>query len=129
MRHGCGPCSPWPLAIGLEPMGPRWLAPVDDDQTGRRGGAACGRRPAGGLPCATADEDLARLAALTADWPAMSGGATVAGFCPQVRRARGDLPAAVAPAPIPGVEGPGVVLAGSCADRTRERLDRFEAVR
>ncbi len=78
---------------------------------------------------ATEDEDLARLAALTADWPAMSGGATVAGFYPQVWRARGDLPPSAEAEPIPGVEGPGVILAGSCADRTREQLDLFGAER
>jgi uncharacterized protein YgbK (DUF1537 family) len=84
---------------------------------------------AGGVGFALADaavpEDLAALAALTVDWPLMTGNSSIAAYYPPLWRERG----LVAPEPgasgLPAVPGPAVVLAGSCADRTRRQLEIF----
>jgi uncharacterized protein YgbK (DUF1537 family) len=73
------------------------------------------------------DDDLASLAAVVIDWPLMTGGSTVCEFYAPLWRARGLTAAdALAPA-LPKGRGHGVVLAGSCAERTFEQLEVFGA--
>jgi uncharacterized protein YgbK (DUF1537 family) len=74
-------------------------------------------------------EDLAAIAALTVDWPLMTGNAPIVRHYPALWRERGWLNDAPAKRPLPAVESPGVVLAGSCAERTLEQLAVFEQAR
>jgi uncharacterized protein YgbK (DUF1537 family) len=74
-------------------------------------------------------EDLAAVAALTVDWPLMTGNAPIIRHYPALWRERGWLDDAPPKRPLPAVEGPGVVLAGSCAERTLEQLAAFEQAR
>jgi uncharacterized protein YgbK (DUF1537 family) len=74
-------------------------------------------------------EDLAAIAVLTVDWPLMTGNAPVIRHYPPLWRARGWLDDAPPKRPLPAVESPGVVLAGSCAERTLEQLAAFEQAR
>jgi len=70
--------------------------------------------------------DLAALAELTWGWPLMTGNSSIGAYYPALWRANGWL-AGEAEAPgLAAVEGPGVVLAGSCADRSIEQLKHFE---
>ena len=91
----------------------------------------CAELRAAGIGCAIADavmhEDLQHLARATADWPLMTGGSSVAAHYPAVWRALGWLGPAAADKGLPAVAGPGVVLAGSCADQTRTQLRQFAA--
>jgi uncharacterized protein YgbK (DUF1537 family) len=74
--------------------------------------------------------DLAALAELSWDWPLMTGNSSIAAYFPRWWRAQGWLAAnAPPPAPLPAVQGPGVVLAGSCAGRSLEQLQAFGAER
>ncbi len=99
----------------------------------RAGAAAIARRAAAlqaeGVGCAIADaavhEDLAHLAAATVDWSLMTGGSSIAAHYPALWRRSGRLGAAGAPPALPPVPGPGVVLAGSCAEQTRRQLAHF----
>lgn len=99
----------------------------------RAGAAAIARRVAAlqadGVQCAIADaalhEDLVHLAAATVDWPLMTGGSSIAAHYPALWRQRGWLPEGSASITLPPVRGPGVVLAGSCADQTRAQLAEF----
>ncbi|MEO8280323.1 MAG: 3-oxo-tetronate kinase [Ideonella sp.] len=99
----------------------------------RAGAAAIQRRAAQlqaeGIGCAIADaavhEDLQHLAAATVDWPLMTGGSSIAAHYPPLWRARGWLGAGGLPVTLPNVTGPGVVLAGSCAEQTRRQLEHF----
>lgn len=99
----------------------------------RAGPAAIARRVAAlqgaGIACAIADaavhDDLAHLAAATVAWPLMTGGSSIAAHYPPLWRARGWLGPDAAAVALPAVRGPGVVLAGSCADQTRAQLDHF----
>lgn len=75
------------------------------------------------------EADLMALAAASVDWPLMTGGSSVAAHYPAVWRERGWLAETPAPAPLAAVDGPGVVIAGSCAERTREQLDLFGRAR
>lgn len=70
------------------------------------------------------NHDLKRLAEVCIDWPVMTGGATVAEHYPAIWRDRGRLGARETV--LPRVEGPAVILAGSCAEQTRAQLDHFE---
>ncbi|CDX32643.1 conserved hypothetical protein [Mesorhizobium plurifarium] len=74
-------------------------------------------------------DDLAAVAALTVDWPLMTGNAPVIRHYPALWRKRGWLDDAPPKRPLPAVESPGVVLAGSCAERTLEQLAAFEQAR
>jgi len=70
-------------------------------------------------------EDLAALAEFAADWPLLTGNSSIAEYLPQVWERRGWCQlkdTAAEPAPV---SGPGVVLAGSCAERTLEQLAAF----
>ncbi|WP_249157468.1 3-oxo-tetronate kinase [Bradyrhizobium sp. KB893862 SZCCT0404] len=72
------------------------------------------------------DRDLAMLAALTSDWKLMTGNATIVQHYPEIWRAQGLIPTAETRSSLPAVGGAGVVLAGSCAERTLEQLAEFE---
>jgi uncharacterized protein YgbK (DUF1537 family) len=89
----------------------------------------CERLIADGTGFALADaavpDDLAALAALTVDWPLMTGNSSIAAYYPALWRERGLVDPQAAVAPLPPVAGPGVVLAGSCAERTRRQLEIF----
>lgn len=69
---------------------------------------------------------LDTIAALTCDWPLMTGNATLVRHYPRHWRDRGMLPLSTSHQKLPAVPGAGVVLAGSCAERTLEQLADFE---
>jgi len=75
---------------------------------------------------AISNDDLAALAELTAEWRFMTGNSTIAGFYPPIWRRQGLIPPDRGPPSLPPIDGPAVVLAGSCADRTLEQLVAFE---
>lgn len=81
-----------------------------------------------GIPFLIADavleEDLRRIAEASVDWPLMTGGSSVAAHYPALWARRGWMPPGGAP-PLPGTPGPAAVLAGSCAERTREQVACF----
>jgi uncharacterized protein YgbK (DUF1537 family) len=81
-----------------------------------------------GIPFLIADaitpEDLRSIAEASWDWPVMTGGSSVAAYYPALWRARGLL-SGQAPEPLEGIGGTGAVLAGSCAERTREQIAAF----
>lgn len=72
------------------------------------------------------EQDLQTIAAASCDWPVMTGGSSVAAYYPALWRQRGWLAGGTPPA-LPGASGPGAVLAGSCAERTREQIGAFAA--
>jgi uncharacterized protein YgbK (DUF1537 family) len=74
---------------------------------------------------AIAEADLDCLAEATSDWPLMTGNSTLASHWPGRWRAAGRLGVRADGASLPPVAGAGVVLAGSCADRTAAQLARF----
>ncbi len=75
------------------------------------------------------DADLDHVAALTCDWPLMTGNATLVRSYPQLWRDQGLLAAPFHRRELPKINGTGVVLAGSCAERTLEQLADFEKSR
>lgn len=75
---------------------------------------------------AVVPDDLPPIAEAAADMPLLTGNSSVAEYLPAAWVRRGLL-AANRAAPLPRVDGPGVVLAGSCAARTIEQLAAFEA--
>jgi uncharacterized protein YgbK (DUF1537 family) len=78
---------------------------------------------------ATEPADLATLAELTWDWPLMTGNSSVGAYYPALWRKNAWLTRDSAASPLPPVTGPGVVLAGSCADRSIAQLRAFERER
>jgi uncharacterized protein YgbK (DUF1537 family) len=74
---------------------------------------------------AATPEDLQVVAALTVSWPLMTGNSSVAAYYPALWRERGWISGPAAPAKMPPVNGPGIVLAGSCAERTLRQLELF----
>ena len=72
------------------------------------------------------DRDLDTLATLTCDWKLMTGNATIVQHYPDIWKARGLVGAAKRPPGLRAVGGGGVVLSGSCAERTLEQLAEFE---
>src|SRR5262245_4922371 len=74
------------------------------------------------------EDDLRMLAAVSVDWPLMTGGSSVAVYYPDLWRAQG-LVDGFSPSSLPTVHGPAAVLAGSCAERTAEQLEHFEGSR
>lgn len=75
------------------------------------------------------DRDLDVLAALTSNWKLMTGNATIVQHYPAIWRAQGLVAPTGKQARLPAVNGSGVVLAGSCAERTLEQLAEFEKFR
>jgi 3-dehydrotetronate 4-kinase len=74
------------------------------------------------------EDDLRMLAAVSVDWPLMTGGSSVAVYYPDLWRAQG-LVDGHSSSSLPAVDGPAAVLAGSCAERTAEQLAHFERSR
>lgn len=127
----------------LTPMTEPDLVKVLQPQTRRRvgllphgvvaqGAAAIARHMetlrANGVPYAIADAideaDLANIAEASWNWPLMTGGSSVAAHYPAIWRRQG-LIADRPPERLPAIDGPAAVLAGSCADRTREQIVHF----
>lgn len=88
---------------------------------------------ASGIGFAIADAatpaDLAAVAELTWDWPLMTGNGSVCAYYPALWRKNGwlahEATATGMATQLPAIAGPGVVLAGSCADRSIEQLHAF----
>jgi uncharacterized protein YgbK (DUF1537 family) len=84
-------------------------------------------------PFAIADaatpRDLEAIAELTVDWPLMTGNSSVAAYYPKLWRERGLSDGEGSRATLPPVAGAGIVLAGSCAERTLRQLEIFGAHR
>jgi uncharacterized protein YgbK (DUF1537 family) len=80
-------------------------------------------------PFAIADaatpEDLNAIAELTVDWPLMTGNSSVAAYYPNLWERLGLTKRSDDKGLLPGVSGLGVVLAGSCAERTLRQLEIF----
>jgi 3-dehydrotetronate 4-kinase len=70
------------------------------------------------------ERDLAAIAEAAADLPLMTGNSSVAAHFPPVWRKKGIL-TQKAVAPLPAVDGPAAVLAGSVASRTADQLAHF----
>jgi uncharacterized protein YgbK (DUF1537 family) len=81
------------------------------------------------LADAVDDEDLRALADAAAGLPLLVGGAGLALGLPNAYRHGGLLAGGAAAAPPPRVDGPAVVLAGSCSAATREQVARMAAER
>lgn len=75
------------------------------------------------------DADLATIAAVTRDWKLMTGNATIVQHYPPLWKKGGRVPQEAQRDPLPPVQGAGVVLSGSCAERTLEQLADFEKSR
>lgn len=73
---------------------------------------------------AVLERDLRAIAEASLDWPLTTGGSSLAAHYPALWAERGWLPPGGA-VPLPATPGPAAVLAGSCADRTREQVARF----
>ena len=74
------------------------------------------------------EADLQVTAQASVDWPLMTGGSSVAVYYPELWRKRGWLTGGEieTPAGAPSLpDGPAVVLAGSCAERTFDQLAHF----
>jgi 3-dehydrotetronate 4-kinase len=70
-------------------------------------------------------DDLRAIAAATVEQPLMTGGSSIAGHYPALWRAKGWIrPSDGGGLSFPS--GPAVVLAGSCADQTREQIAHFQ---
>jgi len=78
---------------------------------------------------AATPEDLKAIAQLTVDWPLMTGNSSVAAYYPQLWERLGLTKRSADRSSLPGVPGFGVVLAGSCAERTLRQLELFAADR
>lgn len=77
------------------------------------------------LADAATPADLEALAALTVSWPLMTGNSSIAAWYPALWREQGLVGSDATVSRLPPVAGPGVVLAGSCADKTRRQLEVF----
>lgn len=72
------------------------------------------------------EEDLAAIAALCVEWRVMTGNSAIVQNYPALWRDRGWLRDRGHSPMLPAVDGPAVVLSGSCAERTLEQLAAFE---
>lgn len=70
-------------------------------------------------------DDLAAIAALTVDWPIVTGNSSVGEYLPENWARRGWFKPRRRPSEPAPVGGAAAVLAGSCAERTLEQLDTF----
>ncbi len=70
-----------------------------------------------------AEPHLAAIARAAADMPLLTGNSSFAAHLPPIWFERGL--AEPAPISLPGIDGPGAVLAGSVAEQTRHQLARF----
>ena len=74
---------------------------------------------------AATPQDLEAIAEFTVDWPLMTGNSSVSAYYPAIWRKHGLSDAGGARSALPPVPGSGVVLSGSCADRTLRQLEIF----
>lgn len=74
---------------------------------------------------AIADEDLLTIGAAVADHKLVTGGSGIAQGLPQNFRAKGRLGAN--PDNVPTVEGPGIVLCGSCSATSQQQVATYAA--
>jgi len=74
---------------------------------------------------AVSNDDLKRMAEICIDWPLMTGGSSVAEYYPELWRARGLAGAPKAPVDLRPIDGPAVILAGSCAEQTAAQIAHF----
>jgi 3-dehydrotetronate 4-kinase len=72
------------------------------------------------------EDDLGSIAEACADLPLMTGNSSVAAHLPRAWSRRKLLEGHTNPQPLAGVSGKAAVLAGSCAERTRDQLAEFE---
>jgi uncharacterized protein YgbK (DUF1537 family) len=70
------------------------------------------------------EADLRSIAQASFEWPLVTGGSSVAAYYPALWQAAGWT-RPDSPDKVPAVHGPGAVLAGSCAERTREQVAQF----
>lgn len=75
---------------------------------------------------ALCDEDLARIAEFSRDWPLVTGHSAMIRHYPAHWRAMNWIDEAASPQSLPAVSGPGAVVAGSCSRRNLEQLQSFE---
>ena len=73
---------------------------------------------------AISHDDLRAIAAATVEAKLMTGGSSVAGHYPALWQTKGWIETR-APRQLSFPQGPAIVLAGSCADRTREQVEAF----
>ncbi|MDB5819055.1 MAG: serine kinase [Rhizobacter sp.] len=74
-------------------------------------------------------DDLAALAELSCEWPLMTGNSSIAYYYPPHWRRLGWLSSDAVASELPSVNGPAVVLSGSCAERSLDQLLAFERER
>lgn len=75
---------------------------------------------------ATDDDDLRRVAALTVEWPLMTGGSTIVDHYPPLWRKLKLIRDEKAASGLPAIDGAAAVISGSCSDRTLAQLKAFE---
>lgn len=75
---------------------------------------------------ALCDDDLARIAEFSRDWPLVTGHSAMIRHYPAHWRAMNWIDEAATPQPLPAVSGPGAIVAGSCSRRNLEQLASFE---
>lgn len=75
---------------------------------------------------AICEDDLARIAEFSRDWPLVTGHSAMIRHYPAHWRAMNWIDEAATPQPLPAVSGPGAIVAGSCSRRNLEQLASFE---
>lgn len=78
---------------------------------------------------AVEDRDVQELARLTVQWPLVTGNSSIVQYYPSLWRELGWVDKSPAALELAPVKGPGVVLSGSCAERTLAQLAEFERFR
>jgi uncharacterized protein YgbK (DUF1537 family) len=75
---------------------------------------------------AICEDDLARIAEFSRDWPLITGHSAMVRHYPAQWRAMKWIDQASSPESLPAIKGPGAVVAGSCSQRNTVQLNRFE---
>jgi uncharacterized protein YgbK (DUF1537 family) len=73
------------------------------------------------------EDDLRVIAGAAVDMPLITGGAGLAAHLPSAYRDAGLLGAAESVEPLPKIDGPAVILSGSCSTATLAQIERFAA--
>jgi uncharacterized protein YgbK (DUF1537 family) len=110
-----------PRRVGLLPLP---VVAAGPEATARRVAELRAQGIAYAISDALEEAHLACLAETSADWPLATGNSNLASHYPAIWRARGLLRHDASPA-LPPRGGHAAVLAGSCADRTREQVEHF----
>ncbi|HVW54410.1 MAG TPA: 3-oxo-tetronate kinase [Rhizobiaceae bacterium] len=74
---------------------------------------------------AVVEDNLRAIAEATAELALATGNSSVAAHYPEAWRRRGWISSDEAPDPLPAIDGPAAVLAGSCAEATLRQLALF----